>query len=160
MASPGTPLTLRLATPDDLPSVRRCVDAAYSKYVERIGREPAPMTADYPALVARNAVNVAEDGDGFAGVAVFWPEAGHLYIDNLAVWPDRQGQGIGSRLVEACETHARTLGLTELRLYTNEAMTENLDFYPRRGFVETGRGEESGFRRVYFSKALPASDER
>ncbi|MDA0351737.1 MAG: GNAT family N-acetyltransferase [Chloroflexi bacterium] len=147
-------MTLRLATTEDFPAVRRCVDAAYRNYIGRIGRQPAPMTADYPALIARDAVHIAEDPDGSAAVAVFWREADHLYIDNLAVRPERQGEGIGSRLIEACEAHARSLGLTELRLYTNEAMTENLAFYPRRGFVETRRGGEDGFRRVYFSKQL------
>ena len=154
MPPPSEPLSLRVALTEDIPTVQRCVHAAYEKYVARIGREPAPMTADYHSLVDQGAVHIAEDAEGFAGVAVFWPVAGHLYIDNLAVWPERQGQGIGSRLIEACEVGARTLGLTELRLYTNEAMTENLDFYPRRGFAETGRGEESGFRRVYFSKSI------
>jgi hypothetical protein len=33
-------------------------------------------------------------------------------------------------------------------------MTENLAYYPRRGFVEIGRRVEDGFRRVYFSKQL------
>jgi hypothetical protein len=39
-------------------------------------------------------------------------------------------------------------------LCTNAAMTENLDFYPRRGFHETGRGVQDGFHRVFFAKAL------
>ena len=41
-------------------------------------------------------------------------------------------------------------------LYTNEAMVENLQLYPRLGYVETGRGVEEGYRRVYFEKRLDA----
>jgi ribosomal protein S18 acetylase RimI-like enzyme len=147
-------LTIRAATSADLPDVVRCVAAAYAMYVERIGRPPAPMTADYEALVGRGVVRVAEDERGLAGLVVAWPEAGHLFIENVAVWPERQGEGIGSRLLDDCEAQARELGLGELRLYTNEAMTENLAYYPRRGFVEIGRRVEDGFRRVYFSKQL------
>ena len=147
-------LTVRAATAADLPEVERCVAAAYAMYVARIGQPPAPMTADYAALVGRGVVHVAEDDRGLAGLVVGWPEAGHLFIENVAVWPERQGEGIGSRLLEACEAQARELGLGGLRLYTNEAMTENLAYYPRRGFVETGRRVEDGFRRVYFSKRL------
>jgi hypothetical protein len=33
-------------------------------------------------------------------------------------------------------------------------MTENLDYYPRRGYHETHRAEEDGFRRVFFRKAI------
>jgi len=31
-------------------------------------------------------------------------------------------------------------------------MVENLAFYPRRGFQETHRKTEDGYRRVYFIK--------
>jgi len=68
--------------------------------------------------------------------------------------PPTQGSGIGTMLVDRAETEARNRGLAEVRLCTNEMMTETLAFYPRRGFVETHRGEEDGFRRVYFSKRL------
>jgi hypothetical protein len=44
--------------------------------------------------------------------------------------------------------------LPEIRLYTNEAMTENLDYYPRRGYRETHRATQDGYQRVFFSKAL------
>lgn len=42
----------------------------------------------------------------------------------------------------------------EIRLYTNEAMTENLSYYPRHGYTETHRGEQDGFRRVFFRKQV------
>lgn len=35
-------------------------------------------------------------------------------------------------------------------------MTENLDYYPRRGYRETHRGEQDGYQRVYFTKTLTA----
>ena len=49
---------------------------------------------------------------------------------------------------------ARELGQSEVRLYTNEVMTENLAYYPRRGYVETHRDEVNGFHRVFFVKRL------
>jgi GNAT superfamily N-acetyltransferase len=39
-----------------------------------------------------------------------------------------QGRGIGARLLDLAEDHARSLHLGEVRLYTNEAMTENLSY--------------------------------
>jgi hypothetical protein len=44
--------------------------------------------------------------------------------------------------------------LPEIRLYTNEAMTENLGYYPRRGYTETHRARDEGVSRVFFRKAL------
>ncbi len=42
-------------------------------------------------------------------------------------------------LLDRAEGDAVELGLSEVRLYTNEAMTENLTFYPLHGYHETGR---------------------
>jgi hypothetical protein len=51
--------------------------------------------------------------------------------------------------------NTRRLRLPEIRLYTNEAMTENLAYYPRRGYTETHRAAEDGFNRVFFRKPVP-----
>ncbi len=49
---------------------------------------------------------------------------------------------------------ARSRGLPEVRLYTNEVMTGNLAYYPRQGYVETHRDTVNGFHRVFFTKVL------
>jgi hypothetical protein len=36
-------------------------------------------------------------------------------------------------------------------------MSENLDYYPRRGYRETHRAEQDGYRRVFFTKLLGES---
>ncbi len=74
-----------------------------------------------------------------------------------AVDPALRGQGVGVRLLRAAEDHARARRLGEVRLYTNEAMTENRRLYLRLGYRETRRGVQDGFRRVYFTKHLPAT---
>ncbi len=48
-------------------------------------------------------------------------------------------------------------GFKAIRLYTNEAMTENIRLYERLGFAETHRAQEKGFRRVYMTKPLDPS---
>ncbi len=67
---------------------------------------------------------------------------------------DRQGQGLGRRLVAFAESEARRLGYAELRLYTHATMTENIALYTRLGFCETGRGREAGYDRVFMAKRL------
>jgi ribosomal protein S18 acetylase RimI-like enzyme len=86
------------------------------------------------------------------GVLVTRLAGDHLLVENLAVAPVAQGQGIGGRLLAVADEHARACGRAEVRLYTNQAMTENLEFYPRHGYRETGRAEQDGFGRVFFSK--------
>ena len=52
--------TLRAAVPDDVQAIETLVRNAYGKYVERIGKPPAPMTADYRQLVDEGDVWVLE----------------------------------------------------------------------------------------------------
>jgi ribosomal protein S18 acetylase RimI-like enzyme len=145
---------LRAAVPADEQTARECVVAAYSKYVRLMGKEPAPMLCDYAQLIEDGLVTVAEDDNGLVGVIVGWAEADHYYVDNIAVLPGTQGRGIGSVLLHAAEDAARRDGFDEVRLYTNEAMVDNLEYYPRRGYEETSRSDESGYKRVYYVKRL------
>jgi len=138
----------------DARAVARCVRAAYAHYVERIGREPAPMTADYEALIGAGEVWVARAGEDVAGVLVLRPRPPALLLENIAVAPDRQGEGLGRALMAFAEDRARAEGLAEVVLYTNERMTENLRFYPALGYVETGRAMQDGFARVFFRKVV------
>lgn len=147
-------VTTRPATPADVPVLERLATAAYEHYVPRIGRPPAPMTADYAAAVATGWTWVAEDDGTPVGLLVLVPARDHMLLENVAVDPTAQGRGVGGALLALAEEQSRAAGFTEVRLYTNEAMTENLTYYPRRGYVETARVEEAGFRRVYFTKLL------
>jgi GNAT superfamily N-acetyltransferase len=147
-------VSLHWATPEDLADVMACVNAAYEKYVAVMGRKPAPMLADYSRLIADGAVQVAESDQSIVGVIVMWPEADHLYVDNVAVLPSAQGTGVGQLLLDAADAAAVGGGHDEIRLYTNEAMTENLTYYPRRGYVETHRATADGYQRVYYRKRL------
>ena len=66
----------------------------------------------------------------------------------------RRGEGTGRCYSHGADQDAYEAGLDEIRLYTNVAMTENLSFYPRHGYVETGRESHDGFNRVFFAKSL------
>jgi ribosomal protein S18 acetylase RimI-like enzyme len=82
------------------------------------------------------------------------PQPDHLLLDNIAVRPDQQGQGLGRRLIAFAEDEARRLAFAELRLYTHEKMVENIALYTRLGFAETGRGHQAGYDRVFMTKRL------
>lgn len=150
----GAPVAFSRAVIDDLSAVEALVRAAYAPYVERIGREPAPVGADYVSSIEAGRVMLARSGAELVGVLVTVPAPDFLLVENVAVDSSRQGEGIGSSLLARAEAEARDLGLRELRLYTNVKMTENLDYYPRRGYRQIGRHREDGFDRVYFSRVL------
>ena len=146
---------IRLATQADRPVVEDTVHAAYSIYIDRIGKPPGPMLDDYATLIDAGVVSVFEDANqNVLAIIVLLPKRDHLLFDNIAVRPDWQGQGLGRRLIAFAESEARRLGYAEIRLYTHQKMTENVALYTRLGFVETGRGTEAGYDRVFMTKRL------
>lgn len=151
-----TSVVYRRAGPADAPGMEQVAHTAYGIYVDRIGRPPAPMAANYERIVSQTDAWVALVDGAVAGLMILAPSRNHLLIENVAVLPSAQGRGIGLNLLRLAEQCAAALGLHELRLYTNEAMIENLAFYPRRGYTETHRASVDGYRRVYFTKHLSA----
>jgi len=147
-------LRVRRASAHERDEVRALVREAYSRYVPRIGREPAPMNADYAALIGEASVWVGTVADQLVGVLVLQPGPRSLMLENVAVATTWQGRGIGRALIGFAEDRARALGLDEITLYTNEQMTENLALYPALGYEEVERRSEDGFRRVFFRKRL------
>ena len=111
------------------------------------------MDDDYAAGVRRGQVFVAES-DTVVGLVVLIGSGDHVLIDNVAVHPDSQHQGVGRALLAHAERFASRLGLSELRLYTNASMTENIRLYRRLGYVQTGHFDQAGFDRVFFRKRI------
>ncbi len=148
-------MVIRLAQSTDITAIQNCAVASYKKYVERIGKNPAPMVADFKKQVEARIVRVAtNEDDELEGFIVFFPKDDLMFLENVAVSPNHQGKGVGNRLIAFCEDEAKRLDLQAVELYTNEKMTENLTLYPRLGFEEIGRRKEDGFNRVFFRKQL------
>ena len=122
-------LSVRLAHPADIGAMREVAQAAYQLYLDRIGWEPAPLTADYGRIAKSGHTWMAEQGGCIVGLLVLVPAEDDLLLENVAVAPPAQGLGVGGRLLRLAEEQARAYGLHEVRLYTNEAMTENLSYY-------------------------------
>ena len=147
-------LRVRPAEASDVGALAALARDAYEVYVPGIGRSPAPMNADYAEAVRTGLTWAAVRDDVIVGLLVLVVRPDHLLLENVAVLPSAQGSGVGARLLALAEEQARELGREEIRLYTNEAMTENLAYYPKHGYVETHRAEQDGFRRVFFSRRI------
>ena len=147
-------MTVRKAKPADVPKISACAKAAYAMYVERIGREPAPMIADFGDQVAKGMVYVIDNNHDVDGYVIFYPRGDHMHLENVAVLPQQKGKGLGRQLIAFVEHEARQQGCQAVELYTNLKMSENLTMYPRLGYLEYDRRIEDGFERVYFRKDL------
>ena len=146
-------MPIRDAVSADFDAVRAIARAAYQPFVAAIGRDPAPMVADFGNQIAQGAVRVLERDD-ICGYAVSYRGGSVWHVENLAVAPQAHGTGAGRALLADVEARAAGAGAQAVELYTNIAMTGALAFYPKLGYRETGRREEDGFHRVYFRKEL------
>ena len=147
-------MNLRPAETDDLDFVQACARSAYGLYVERIGKEPAPMVADFASALAQGQLEILQVDEKPIGFLVSYSLQDHLFVENVAIDPQHQGNGYGGAVFALLEVQAKARGLAAIELYTNEKLAENLAFYPRLGFNEIDRRTEAGFNRVYFRKNL------
>jgi ribosomal protein S18 acetylase RimI-like enzyme len=132
--------TLRPARLAEAELVREISAEAYlPAYEPIIGAAPRPAFEDYRPRIERGEVWLLEMPDGLAGLAVLEQKPDHLLVYSIAVKPGQQRKGYGRMLLRFAEGHAAALGLRELRLYTNQRMTENLRLYRACGFAESGR---------------------
>jgi len=146
--------TIRKAEMADATGMKDCVEAAYRRYIPRMGQKPGPMLDDYSKVISRHQAFVLEESGQVIGVAVLATGEEGMLLDNVAVHPDRQGEGLGHQLMAFAENEALKQGFTSLDLYTHESMTENIGLYESLGYIETDRRTENGFRRVYMRKNL------
>ncbi|HUB42432.1 MAG TPA: GNAT family N-acetyltransferase [Streptosporangiaceae bacterium] len=152
MTAASQPAELRQAVEADLPSIHRVIAAAYDKYLSRMDRPPAPLLRDYRRAVETGAVWVT--GSPVIGLISLTQTDDMILVENVAVHPDQQGNGLGRRLMEFAEEQARKEQIGRLALYTNEVMTENQAIYARLGYRVIDRRVENGYRRIYMEKIL------
>ncbi len=151
---------VRLALPEDVEGVRACIFAAFEFYIERIGKPPAPMLLDFEAEIHANRVWVVAPNGAVVGALVQYETDLGFYIDTVAACPSCQGTGVGRALLEFAEQEALRRGYRSVYLCTNSKMTENHVFYPRIGYVEYERKQETGYDRVFYRKHLIYTQEQ
>lgn len=79
---------VRKAVDADLAAVNPCAASAYQRYIERIGKEPAPMIADFAGSIKKGELYVVEDQSKICGFVVFYAQQDHLHLEKPAVSPD------------------------------------------------------------------------
>ncbi|WOF21485.1 GNAT family N-acetyltransferase [Microbacterium betulae] len=98
---------------------------------------------------------VAQAGTRMVGAVRARRDGTLLLVGRLAIAPDMQGHGIGSRLLEAVEERGRGAGAREAELFTGSLSVANIRLYERHGYEETQRVEEGdGIEQVFMRKPL------
>jgi GNAT superfamily N-acetyltransferase len=124
-------LVVETAKAEDVPAIKLMIDAAYSKYIERFGKLPAAMTADYDKLVETQSLYVLRVGGSMIGSVLLSRDGDSIKVNNLVVEPSAQGRGYSRMLMGHAESMARAQGLAAVTLFTNEKMHENIAHYTK-----------------------------
>lgn len=109
-------------------------EEAYARNRPLLGAEPLPLKWDYATIFSETEVWEARQKGRLVGVLILRPEADHLALESVATLPDVQGAGYGNALLNATEFRARDWGYATIRLLTGEALTNNVEWYRRKGF--------------------------
>lgn len=144
----------RPAAADDLAAIEAVVEAAYRPWVEVIGAVPGPLEDDYAVPLHAGQITVAERDERVVGFAILVPMGDNLRVENIAVAPDAQGEGLGRAFLDHAEATARADRMMALELYTHARMDRNIRLYKEAGFVVSHKARERGLDRVYMRKVL------
>jgi DNA-binding MarR family transcriptional regulator/N-acetylglutamate synthase-like GNAT family acetyltransferase len=75
-------------------------------------------------------------------------------LKRMWVSSDARGLGLGRRILEELERHAREAGAAVVRLETNRALTEAIALYRRSGYVEVDAFNDEPYAHHWFEKQL------
>lgn len=148
--------TLIPVVPEDpeSPAAKACLRAYFALLAERIpGIDASHVPDPDPEADAfrppRGTFLIAREGATVLGcVSLKSVDTTLGEVKRLWVAPAARGRGLARHLMAEVEAFARSVGMTDLRLDTNSALTEALALYKSSGWEPTAP----------FTKAFPATD--
>jgi DNA-binding MarR family transcriptional regulator len=75
-------------------------------------------------------------------------------IKRMWVSPSARGLGVGRRLLDELESHARSAGCRAVRLDTNKSLAEAISMYRSAGYREVDAFNDDPYAQLYFEKEL------
>jgi len=153
-------IAIREARIEEANVVLALVRAAFAE-TSRYGYPSSALSEtieDVEAKMRSGGAILALDATGPVGAALYSVsrDPGFLSYARLSVHPSARGRRIGSQMIDWLETHARALGLPEVRVEARSQMPDNRPYYVARGYAITGYSERYGVAdiRTHLVKAL------
>lgn len=128
---------IHFAEPSDAPALTSLINAAFA--VESFFKTgDRTNEAEVREHLARGRFMVAEDNGAFTGCIYIEIDGDRGYLGMLSVHPDRQRQGIGSRLTSAAEEFCRESGCRFADIVVVSVREELPPIYEKLGYRKTG----------------------
>ena len=140
-------------------SARWCVAQYFAELSTRFDEGYDPTKAlpadDAELRPPRGAFLMASvDGEPVACGSLKTSAPGPAWIKRMWVASSARGLGLGRRMLDALEHHARQLGLTIVHLETNRRLVEAIQLYRSAGYVEVPPFNDEVYGDHWFEKRL------
>jgi N-acetylglutamate synthase-like GNAT family acetyltransferase len=152
---------IRDANVDDSETIARLIYEAFSpfeaQYTPGAFEYTTPKADTIRPRFGEGPIWIAEvDGEAVGTVSGMW-DGERFYIRSMAIKPSAQRGGIGQKLLDALESHARREGFEKLFLYTTFVLPGAKQLYEKNGFYvlrETEPDEWYGMGGLEMEKRL------
>lgn len=128
---------VRLAQETDVEPLARLINSAFQVEQPFIGGDRTNPEG-VRAYMEKGKFLLAEDSAGLAGCVYVELRGNRGYLGLLGVDPQRQGSGLGGKLMDAGEKYFREKGCVAVDLRVISPRTPLLAFYRHLGYTETG----------------------
>jgi ribosomal protein S18 acetylase RimI-like enzyme len=128
---------IRTAVQSDIDSLARLINSAFrveQPFIDGDRTNPEGVRA----YMEKGKFLLAEDAAGLAGCVYVELRGDRGYLGLLGVDPQRQGTGLGRKLMDAAENFFRQAGCVAVDLRVISARAPLPSFYRHLGYLETG----------------------
>jgi GNAT superfamily N-acetyltransferase len=137
VTSKGDTLRFHVASVADAEALARLINSAFR--VEQPFIEGDRINPDgVRAYMEKGKFLLAEDAEGLTGCVYVELHGDRGYLGLLGVEPQRQGTGLGRKLMDAAENFFRQAGCVAVDLRIVSARAPLPSFYRHLGYLETG----------------------
>lgn len=131
-------VNIRVATVADVGAITIVINTAFHRAESFFVERDRIDSGDIRSLMEKGRFLVADNHDAIAGCVYVEVRGERGYLGLLAVAPQLQGEGLGSKLMNAAEAYCVQSGCRFMDLRIVNLRTENQAFYVRRGYKEAG----------------------
>ena len=101
----------------------------------------------YPGKLSSNAIVLSEPHSGFV-VLYANDSKGTAFIPFIGVNRNKQGQGVGKKLLEACVDQSKKNGMDRIKLEVRKTNKKAIKFYESNEFIQEGESDSVSYFMV------------
>jgi ribosomal protein S18 acetylase RimI-like enzyme len=136
------------ATLDDAAVLEKLINSAYRGETSKKGwateadlLEGKRITLDELSEVIKDKNNTIlkyTENNQIIGSVLLSNKGNKLYLGMLSISPEQQNKGLGKKLLQEAEIHAKSLGLTKIVMTVISIREKLIEWYNRHGYADTG----------------------